>query len=54
MAKKELTEEEMLEIALKNPRIKHLWGALKDVVPEAVEEYQRKYKNEKNTTYSGN
>ncbi|MFQ6071381.1 MAG: hypothetical protein ACE5KT_01585 [Methanosarcinales archaeon] len=52
MAKKELTEEEMLEIALRNPKLRRIWGALKDIIPEAVEEYQRKYKHEKDTTSS--
>ena len=38
MAKK-LSEEELLEEALKNPKIRRVWGALRDIVPEAVAEY---------------
>ena len=38
MAKK-LTEEEMLEEALKNPKVRRVSGALRDIVPEAVAEY---------------
>ena len=34
-----LTEEEMLEEALKNPKIRRVWGALRDIVPEAVAVY---------------
>jgi len=52
MANKELTEEEMLEECLKDPKLRKIWGALKDIIPEAVEEYQRKYKHEKDTTSS--
>lgn len=33
---KELTEEEMLGEALKDPEIRKIWGALKDIVPEVV------------------
>ncbi len=44
MAKK-LTEEEMLEEALKNPKIRRVWGALRDIVPEAVAEHEEKRKH---------
>lgn len=42
-----LTEEEMLEEALKNPKIRRVWGALRDIVPEAVAEYEEKRKRER-------
>jgi len=35
---KELTEEEMLEEALKDPEIRKIWGALRDIFPEAAAE----------------
>ncbi len=35
---KELTEEEMLEEALKDPKIREIWGALRDMFPEAAAE----------------
>ena len=41
MAKK-LTEEEMLKEALKNPKVRRVSGALRDIVPEAVAEYEEK------------
>ena len=41
MAKK-LTEEEMLKEALKNPKVRRVSGALRDIVPEAVAEYKEK------------
>ena len=41
MAKK-LSEEEMLEEALKNPKVRRVSGALRDIVPEAVAEYEEK------------
>jgi len=46
MAKK-LTEEEMLEEALKDPKIKRVWGALKDIIPEAVAEYKERKEHER-------
>lgn len=39
---KELTEEEMLKEALKDPEIRKIWGALKDIVPEAAAEYEKR------------
>ncbi len=37
---KELTEEEMLEEVLKDPELREIWGALRDIVPEAAAEYE--------------
>ena len=48
MAKK-LTEGEMLEEALKDPKIKSVWGALKDIIPEAVAEYKERKEHERST-----
>ena len=39
---KRLTEEEMLKEALKNPKVRRVSGALRDIVPEAVVEYEEK------------
>jgi len=44
-----LTEEEMLEEALKDPKIKRVWGALKDIIPEAVAEYKERKERERPT-----
>ncbi len=48
MAKK-LTEEEMLAEALKDPKIRKVWGALKDIIPEAIAEYKEKKEHERST-----
>ncbi|KAF5429325.1 hypothetical protein C5S36_15735 [Candidatus Methanophagaceae archaeon] len=48
MAKK-LTECEMLEVALKYPKIKSVWGALNDITPEAVAEYKERKGHERST-----
>ena len=48
MAKK-LTEEEMRKEVLKDPEIRKVWGALKDIVPEAVVEYKKKRKHASST-----
>ena len=46
MAKK-LTEEEMLEEALKNPKVRRVWDALRDIIPEAVAEHEGDRKHER-------
>lgn len=46
---KELTEEEMLEEALKDPKIRRVWGALRDIVPEAAVEYKERRAHERST-----
>lgn len=46
MAKK-LSKEEMLEEALKDPKIRKVWGALKDIIPEAVTEYKERKERER-------
>jgi len=46
--KKVPTEEEMLEAIKKNRKIMEIWGALKDIVPEAVsdvKERRRRYES---------
>ncbi|MEA3283130.1 MAG: hypothetical protein U9Q68_11385 [Euryarchaeota archaeon] len=39
---KELTEEDMLEEVLKDPELREIWGALRDIVPEASAEYEQR------------
>ncbi len=46
---KELTEEEMREEILKDPELRKIWGALKDIVPEAVVEYKKRRAHERST-----
>ncbi|KAF5416499.1 MAG: hypothetical protein C5S48_02675 [Candidatus Methanogaster sp.] len=46
---KELTEEEMLKEALKDPEIRKIWGALKDIVPEAAAECKEKRAHARST-----
>jgi hypothetical protein len=46
---KELTEEEMLEEALKDPEIRKIWGALRDIVPEAAAEYEKRRAHARST-----
>jgi len=41
-----LTDKEMLEEALKNPKVRRVWGALRDIIPEAVAEHEGKRKHE--------
>ena len=36
MKKKKLTEKEMLREIKKDPKIMRVWGALRDIIPEAV------------------
>lgn len=46
--KKVPTEEEMLEAVKKNPKIMEIWGALKDIIPEAVvdvKEQRKRYES---------
>ncbi len=42
--KKVPTEEEMFEAIKKNPRIMEIWGALKDIIPEAVVDVKERRK----------
>jgi len=44
---KNLTEEEMREEALKNPKIRDVRGALKDIISTAVTEYRERKEREK-------
>jgi hypothetical protein len=46
---KELTEEEMLEEALKDPELREIWGALRDIVPEAVAECEERRAHARST-----
>ena len=46
---KELTEVEMLEEALKDPEIRKIWGALKDIFPEAVAECEARRAHARST-----
>ncbi len=39
---KELTEEEMREEVLKDPKLREIWGALRDIFPEAAAKYEKK------------
>ena len=42
--KKAPTEEEMFEAIKKNPKIMEIWGALKDLIPEAVADLKEQRK----------
>ena len=42
--KKVPTEEEMFEVIKKNPKIMGIWGALKDIIPEAVVDVKERRK----------
>ncbi|MHC1610487.1 MAG: hypothetical protein ACXQTW_02630 [Candidatus Methanospirareceae archaeon] len=46
---KELTEEEMLKEALKDPEIRGVWGALRDMFPEAVAECEERRAHARST-----
>lgn len=50
--KKVPTEEEMLEAIRRNPRIMEIWGALKEVIPEAVVEVKERRKRDENLPHS--
>ncbi len=39
---KELTEEVMLEEALKDPEIRKIWGALRNIFPEVAAEREKR------------
>ncbi|MFQ6054584.1 MAG: hypothetical protein ACE5KE_11885 [Methanosarcinales archaeon] len=47
MAKKMPTEEEMIEAIKKNPKVREVWGALRDHIPEAISEFEEKLKRAK-------
>lgn len=46
MTTKVPTEKEMIEKIEKNPRIKQVFGALREIVPEAVLEVEKRRKRE--------
>ena len=45
----EFTEEEMLEEVLKDPELREIWGALRDIVPEAAAEYEQRRAHARST-----
>ncbi|NMG82860.1 MAG: hypothetical protein GIS02_01480 [Methanosarcinales archaeon] len=50
--KKIPTEEEMLEAIKKNPKIMEVWGALKDIIPEAVVDVKERRKRHESSGHS--
>ena len=50
--KKVPTEEEMLEAIKKNPKIMEIWGALKDIIPEAVVDVKERRKRHESPGHS--
>jgi hypothetical protein len=50
--KKVPTEEEMLEAIKKNPKIMDIWGALKDIIPEAVVDVREQRKRHESPGHS--
>ena len=46
------TEEEMFEAIKKNSRIMEIWGALKDIIPEAVADVKERRKRYENLLYT--
>jgi hypothetical protein len=44
-----LTEEEMREEILKYPKLRMIWGALRDIVPNAAVEYKERRAHDRPT-----